>query len=429
MDGKRYKGEKYTFCILNKDDPIGSGGNGTVYEISAENSRDKLVAKFFSYEGTDQEKRYKRFVNEVSFYNNNKNIDGLMPILDNYCPKICDKDNKAWFIMPKAYRYSLKFGDFTRKIDNMLRLAEIIKKLHDRSYYHRDIKPENILILNGSIVLSDYGLVWCYGDERITGINERIGPYRILPPELESVNGDEAIDFRPSDVYLFAKTLWMNIQEDNNGFRGPYNRKDVQIYLNKKKMGVRTLEPIHLLLERSTYDDLSKRININECIRLLMLQKEIITNPNSPGLPTRINAFVYDENRKEVVAQSEPTELVYEDTHVINRMLNQLLSISNVYIKNNIDGDPEKQIDVSRYDLHPDDNECIFYFDSNEGISISYHMYIKRMVCASHSDEIILELDTYENPPSGYIRYGSKQLPLPNMQYYLTNSENIILRK
>lgn len=432
MGGKQYKGEKYTFCISDKQKPIGKGGNGKVFAVIAQETDTPLVAKFFCCRSTARErnKRYQRFINEVDFYEHNQTIEGLMPILDKHCPINYRKNDNAWFIMPRAEEYRIKKRSFLEIIDNMLCLAKIIQNLHKNFYAHRDIKPENILFLEGNIVLSDFGLIWGYSDERITGPNEKIGPYKILPPELESVNGEETIDFRPSDVYLFAKNLWMNIKEDNNGFRGPYNRKDIQIYLDKNRIGVITLEPIHMLLEGATHDDLSKRIDINECIHLLMLQKEIIINPDSPGLSTRIKAFVFDENRKEVVAQSEPTELVYEDTHAISRMLNQLLSISNVYvnIKNSIDGDAEKQINASRHDLHPN-NECIFYFDSNGGSSIRYHMYIKRMVCSPLYDEITLELDVNKNPPSGYIRYGSKQLPLPNMQYYLTNSENIILRK
>ena len=33
--------------------------------------------------------------------------------------------------------------------------------------------------------MSDFGLCWGIGEERLTGLNERVGPYKIMPPELE----------------------------------------------------------------------------------------------------------------------------------------------------------------------------------------------------------------------------------------------------
>jgi hypothetical protein len=46
-----------------------------------------LVANFFEYEGTDKEKRYKRFKNEIIALNELKDIDGIMQVLDKNCPQ------------------------------------------------------------------------------------------------------------------------------------------------------------------------------------------------------------------------------------------------------------------------------------------------------------------------------------------------------
>lgn len=115
------------------------------------------------------------------------------------------------------------------------------------------------MILDDRLVLSDFGLYWGIEEERLTEFNERIGPYKIMPPELENVQTDLDLDFRPSDVYLFAKVLWMTLKGDNIGFRGQYQRGDVQIFLNKEVFGdVITLEPIHKLIEQATFEDMNK---------------------------------------------------------------------------------------------------------------------------------------------------------------------------
>lgn len=46
-----------------------------------------------------------------------------------------------------------------------------------------------------------------------------------MPPELENVQTDLDLDFRPSDVYLFAKVLWMTLKGDNIGFEDNINEE------------------------------------------------------------------------------------------------------------------------------------------------------------------------------------------------------------
>ena len=89
MNGrKKYIGESYSFYRKNR--PIGRGGNGGVYEVEllSDNGLEvPMVAKFFEYEGTDKEKRYKRFKNEIIALNELKDIDGIMQVLDKKCPQ------------------------------------------------------------------------------------------------------------------------------------------------------------------------------------------------------------------------------------------------------------------------------------------------------------------------------------------------------
>lgn len=78
-------------------------------------------------------------------------------------------------------------------------------------------------------MLSDFGLYWRMDSDRYTKLNEAVGPHKIMPPELERVHSGLKLDYRPSDVYLFSKVLWMTLKEDNIGYRGKYQRGDMQI--------------------------------------------------------------------------------------------------------------------------------------------------------------------------------------------------------
>lgn len=110
MNGrKKYVGELYSFYRKNR--PIGKGGNGAVYEVELLSDNGlgvPMVAKFFEYEGTDKEKRYKRFKNEIIALNELKDIDGIMQVLDKKCPQDIPRTmDEAWYLMPKAKPYKL----------------------------------------------------------------------------------------------------------------------------------------------------------------------------------------------------------------------------------------------------------------------------------------------------------------------------------
>lgn len=83
--------------------------------------------------------------------------------------------------------------------------------------------------------------MWHQNIEHLTHSKDKLGPYKIFPPELECIDDGVNIDYTYSDVYLFAKVLWMALKKDNNGFRGKYDRGDDQIYLSKGDYNVCTL--------------------------------------------------------------------------------------------------------------------------------------------------------------------------------------------
>lgn len=427
---KKYKGEKYSFSKKNK---LGKGGNGAVYDIEAEEIEYPVVAKFFEYEGVEKEMRYNRFKKEIEFAYKMREVDGIIPIIDKNLPQNTPKSkDEAWFLMPKAKPYKVnKSNLITDKIDDMMRLAQILKSLHQKNCAHRDIKPENILILNDKLMLSDYGLVWESEEDRLTKTNERIGPYRILPPELEHVLPEPEIDFRLSDVYLFAKVLWMTLKEDNIGFRGQYTRGDAQIYLQREKYSVSTFEPIHRLLEETTNGKPHDRINIDKCMEYLKLQKEVLVyNEYGPSFEEKINQFKYDEYSKEIIEQSSPSELSYTEKNTIYKMLKNVIPVANIYIKRTGEYTEEKKIYISDFEVCSDKVCLLTYFFKGRRIK-DYQLNIKKMIYLKETGDILLELETLDVIEQGYVSFEHSTKDINNefSKIYLTPAETIIVKK
>ncbi len=437
MNGrKKYVGEVYTF--YRKKGFIGRGGNGAVYDVELlphENSIEyPLVAKFFEYKGVDKEKRYDRFKYEIMALDELKDITGVMKVIDKKCPPdILQSSEQAWYLMRKAEPYrTARFSNLYDKITDMLQLAGIIKCIHERKRAHRDIKPENILILNDQLVLSDFGLYWGLEEERLTELNERIGPYKIMPPELENVQTGLDLDFRPSDVYLFAKVLWMTLKDDNIGFRGQYRRGDAQIFLDKENFGdVVTLEPIHKLMERATFEEMHKRISINQCIGFLELQCKLLDERERVLLSDDlVNRLLYDERREMIVARLEPDERIYNDKRNIIDALRGIIPISNIFIESINDEQKEKQIQLTNFQSDIDGVCKFLYF--NKGVKVKeYLLNISKMKCFNSNSDIVLELEDIELDDKEYVAYSETEQGFINAypRVYFSSKEKIIIKQ
>ena len=72
----------------------------------------------------------------------------------------------------------------------------------------------------------------------MTDLNERIGPGKIAPPEFSNLGAFSYIDFKASDVYLFAQVIWMILKEEPFGFYGPYKygEDSKQLLLDEKNI-------------------------------------------------------------------------------------------------------------------------------------------------------------------------------------------------
>ncbi len=333
-------GEKNHYQIGKQ---IGSGGNGKVFdavviddELHIPLASDGYVIKVLSAD-KNQAKRRQRFSNEIkAVMSFPDDISGIIPIFD--CNRIDDASNsKNWYLMPKAEQLDLYANDEDlAKLRQIRSLCESISKLHEFGYAHRDIKPANILKYGGEICLSDFGLIWDNSEtSRLTDTGEFLGPYDIRPPEFEGgAQRIENFDYRVSDVYLFAKTMWIILTKYRHGFRGEYNRGDASIVFDRHKLQLgETLEPLHLLMEQATKHNYSERISMRECINLIDSQIEICEKT----MPLEIiDKMKYDERFGFAKVMETADDMVFRENEKIFDILRQFQGASELIVYNQI---------------------------------------------------------------------------------------------
>ena len=418
MNCAKYVGEKSTYIQTDRH-RLGHGGNGNVFEVMKENSTEELYAIKIYHASINNQIRLKRFCQEIEFLEKVGNyMEGIIPIYDKHFPTARDK--RIWYVMPIAENNFLEhYKSLNEKLVAMLALAKTLSKLHMNGYAHRDIKPANILIYLDKPCLCDFGLLWGYGENRLTYVTDRIGPISIMPPELEPVIPDRDIDYTLSDVYLFAKVLWMIIKENNYGFKGSYERSNHIVYLNRDEYNVSTLEPIHELLEQATNANISLRINIDTCIELIEQQLNVIYYEHSEDVSWRmkINQLIYKENTRSVISKHEPIVKEYSDADIILKMLDGVVKNSDIYIQ----GMGQKtRIEISECE-RMEDNKFCFKEYINGHISKEYRLNIQKMLYNTYDEKITLILDDYDQ------KKDEKSNPNTHIVYYLRRNQEILI--
>jgi hypothetical protein len=202
-------------------------------------------------------------------------IDGILPIFD-YSIKGC------WYTMPIATSINAHTKDFKQisdVIDGFIQLSETLIKLHDKGLSHRDIKPDNIYFFNNRFYLGDFGIVDIPNNPKnLTKKSDRIGARFTIAPEM--LRDSKNADGRKADVYSLAKTLWMVLIDNKEGFDGQYNFIDESISLhNSEKLRKTHLVEIDELLFNSTKNSPDDRPSMLEFRDMLVAWKDTYTNP------------------------------------------------------------------------------------------------------------------------------------------------------
>ncbi len=334
--GMRIKGKFGVYELVKK---IGSGGNGTVFAIEVISDRKGLperedfVIKILTVRPNserEREKRERRFYKEIRYvYQLQREIDGIIPIYDSSC-FLEEKSDYAWYIMPKAERYNFKkIFSVEEKLRNMRDIGVCIAQLHVRNFVHRDIKPQNLLVYKNRVCLSDFGLVRNMeeAEEHITDMHDNMGPIIIRPPEMQSIENLDKIDYKKSDVYLFAKTIWIILTGQKEGFTDEYSRSIKRIYLDKNELQVETAEPLHVMLESATKHYWWDRLDIGECIQYMDDQLNVITKRASD---VDLGRWKYDEMVKEISETIVADVQIYQGTYSVQKVLERMTGIINL---------------------------------------------------------------------------------------------------
>ncbi len=270
MNNKKQCGKQFgRYTLLEK---IGHGGNADVYK--ATDGKNEYAIKLLRKDNQKRfKKKYKRFLDEISIVEQYQAHGGIIPIVDKFLPENYDGE-QPWYIMPIAKPINEIF-EISTSIEAIVTCVWSISKslgyLQNCGIVHRDIKPSNLYYYQGTWCVGDFGLVDYPGKDDLTAKRESVGPKWTIAPEMkrDSINADG----KKADVYSLAKTLWILLTEEKDGFEGQYNTYDSGIRLRTYRKHDYLVE-IEDLLTRATHNDPQVRPTMDEFSALLERWKE-----------------------------------------------------------------------------------------------------------------------------------------------------------
>lgn len=230
---KKIPAPSYTSTYTIDRKPLGAGGAAVVYGCTRMAGGERFAIKLLSDQGNkDKVERFRREIDAMLDIAD-KGVSGILPVVESNLEEL-------WYVMPVAQSVSSIIEDFVNKqktanppstyqekiiegIDGFIQLAETLEQIHALGYVHRDIKPDNIYVLEGRWCLGDFGIVDLPDDKAkaLTKKHDRLGAWNTIAPE---VLRDARSSTHKADVYSLAKTMWMWLALNLDGFDGRYDR-------------------------------------------------------------------------------------------------------------------------------------------------------------------------------------------------------------
>jgi serine/threonine protein kinase len=194
-------------------DSLGSGGQGDVFYAT---DKSKRFTELVALKRLKNRKRAERFIREIEAISR-VDHQHVIKLIDHSPIVIDDNEQPLYIVMPVAEggdlsKRALAYRDsFDSTLIVAQQLASALAASHNAGVIHRDVKPQNVLFRDQGhhAILTDFGICHMYADERITPLDEAVGPRAFMAPEME---GGRAIDVRPTaDVYSLGKLIYYMI--------------------------------------------------------------------------------------------------------------------------------------------------------------------------------------------------------------------------
>lgn len=266
---------------------LGSGGAASVFHCTRIADGEKLAIKKLQDLSSDKKARFEREI-DVMLELQAKGVKGVMPILEY---------NKAecWYVMPVAICIDLTIKKWRKDAENashlntyrediqsfyikaFLNYANTLQAIHALGYTHRDIKPKNLYVMDGDFVIGDFGIVDLpVSEPSMTRKHDKLGAWNTMAPE---VLRDARNTSPASDVYSLAKSLWMCLTLNEEGFDGRYDAEydTISLHNNPFIKGNYFID-INDLLHSATQDDPEKRPDMNGFAKGLAANSEAENN-------------------------------------------------------------------------------------------------------------------------------------------------------
>jgi serine/threonine protein kinase len=201
-------------------DELGHGGNSTVYRARVAAQGELLALKVLDTHKIQSE-RYARFVHEVRVLEDLRDFPGVLPLRDAELPERPSRRSPAWLAMPIAtpLDQALSGASVGNVVSAIRSIAETLSRLKkEHGIGHRDIKPGNPFELDSQYLVGDFGLVALPDAEPLATDARPVGSRHYMPYEM--FTKPSTADAYAVDVYCLAKTLWVQLTEQNYPLEG-----------------------------------------------------------------------------------------------------------------------------------------------------------------------------------------------------------------